>query len=363
MGWRELSVVGLAMMSLVATGRANDFGHAGLRGSQVDEIAPSYPPPQAYTPPRPHPFANPTLRDPATPPAALLSGITFEIGSRVWYASGKLTKDLFDDPRSSQNINSRLTYRGLTAGSFEAFGRAETPIGAFLKGFAGFGNLRSGSLDDEDFPPALVPYSSTFSQQHDGHLAYMTVDLGQRIFTNGRASLAVFAGYGFLAESTSAFGCSQIAGNPQVCVPMITSDIKAITEDTNWQFARVGFWGEVKLLDRLKLSGEVAWLPFLQLGAHDFHWLRLGQTPFAISGPIPEGGGGTGFQVEALLSYQLNERFSFGLGWRYWFLETRGTTDFESVIVAFPNPVAQPLNFSTTRYGGFAQGAYRFGPL
>jgi hypothetical protein len=366
MRWRELSVIGLAMMSLVTTGRASEFDHAWLRGSQVDETAPSspiLPPPRAYAPPRPYPLANPALRDPAIPAAALFSGITFEIGSRFWYASGKLSKDLFDDPRSSQNINSRLTYSGLTAGSFEAFGRAETPIGAFFKGFAGFGNLRSGALDDEDFPPGAVPYSSTLSQQHDGRLAYMTADLGQRIFTNARASLAVFAGYGFLNESTNAFGCSQIAGDPQICVPTITSDIKGITEDTNWQFVRVGFWGELKLLDRLKLSGEVAWLPFLQLSAHDTHWLRLGQTPLAISGPIPEFGGGTGFQAEALLSYQLDERFNFGLGWRYWLLETQGTTDFESVIVGVSDPVAQPLNFKTTRYGGFAQGSYRFGPL
>jgi hypothetical protein len=368
MCWRGLSVIGLAMMSLVATGRANDFDHAWLRGSQVDEAAPSYPilpPPQTRASPRPHALANLAMRDPATP-AALLSGVTFEFGSRIWYATGKLTKDLLDDPRSSANLNSRLTYSGLTAGSFEAFGRAETPIGAFFKGFAGFGDLRRGTLDDEDFPPGLVPYSSTLSDQHDGRLLYMTTDLGQRIFTNARASLAVFGGYGFLNESANAFGCGQVAGNQQVCVPAISTDIKAITEDTNWQFARAGIWGEVKLLDRVKLSGEFAWLPWLQLGAHDTHWLRLGQAPLAISGPIPESGGGTGFQLEALLSYQLNERFNFGLGWRYWYLETHGTADFESVIVAFPNPqgpAAQPTNFNTTRSGGFAQVSYRLGPL
>lgn len=365
MRWRELSVIGLAMMSLVTRGHANDVDRDWLRGSQVDGPSyPTLPPPQTYAPPpRSRPVANPMLRDPATAPPALLSGIIFEAGSRVWYATGKLSKDLFDDPRSSANLNSRLTYRGLTAGSFEAFGRAETPIGAFFKGFAGFGNLRSGTLDDEDFPPALVPYSSTLSEQKDGRLLYMATDLGQRIFTNERASLAVFGGYGFLNESANAFGCGQIAGNQLVCVPAISTDIKAITEDTNWQFARVGVWGELKLLDRLKLSGEFAWLPFLQLGAHDTHWLRLGQTPLAISGPIPEFGGGTGFQTELLLSYQLDERFTFGLGWRYWYLETHGTTDFESVIVGVSDPAAQPLNFNTTRYGGFAQVSYRLGPL
>lgn len=120
----------------------------------------------------------------------------------------------------------------------------------------------------------------------------------------------------------------------------------------------------MKLFDHLKLSGEFAWLPFEQLVASDTHWLRLGTTPFSISGPIPELGSGTGFQAEALLSYQFNDSFNFGIGGRYWLLETHGTADFESVIVAFPiQPQAQPLNFITVRYGGFAQGSYKFGPL
>ena len=63
------------------------------------------------------------------------------------------------------------------------------------------------------------------------------------------------------------------------------------------------------------------------------------------------------------MSYAVTDKVTVGLGGRYWYLQTRGSADFESVIVGYPQPVPQPLNFSTTRYGGFAQGAYKFGPL
>jgi len=210
----------------------------------------------------------------AAPPAQL-SGFTFEFGSRIWYSTGKLAKDLFDDPRSSGSLNSRLTYGNLTATSFEAFGRADSPAGVFLKGFLGLGNLNHGFLDDEDFPPAIEPYSSTLSQQQGGQIRYGAVDIGQTLWRSPRASFGVFAGYGLLTESTNAFGCTQIAGNPFVCVPTIPSGVLGISEGTRWQFARLGFAGEVRLLDRLKFSGEFAWLPFAQVVANDIHWLRI----------------------------------------------------------------------------------------
>ena len=363
----SLSVIGLAMIG-PTLGHAGDLDRAWLRGAHVDDVGPSYrvfPPVEPYPAPPPQPYPVKSLPVRAAPPAQL-SGFTFEFGSRIWYSTGKLAKDLFDDTRSSGSLNSRLTYGNLTATSLEAFGRADSPAGVFLKGFLGLGDLSRGFLDDEDFPPAIQPYSSTLSQQQGGQLKYGAADIGQTLWRSPRASFGLFAGYGFLSESTNAFGCTQIAGNPFVCVPTIPGGVLGISEGTRWQFARLGFAGEVRLLDRLKLSGEFAWLPFEQVVANDIHWLRLGTTPFSISGPIPEFGGGTGFQAEALLSYQLTDCINLGIGGRYWALETHGTTDFESVIVGLPlliQPQPQPLNFSTVRYGGFAQGSYKFGPL
>jgi hypothetical protein len=201
------------------------------------------------------------------------------------------------------------------------------------------------------------------SQQQGGKLSYGSIDFGQVLVTRERARWSVFAGYGYLNEKASAVGCGQVAGNPFICAPPLDPGLLAITEDSSWQFARIGILGEFKLLDCLKLSAEVAWLPYEQVTAQDTHWLRLGTGLFDISGPIPERGGGNGVQLEAIMTYQVSERATVGVGARYWHLQTHGNTDFESVIIGFPHAGEQPLNFTTTRYGGFAQGAYRFGPL
>lgn len=204
-----LWLVGLVMIGPAAPGHAGELDRAWLRGAHVDDVGPSYrvfPPAEPDPAPPLHPYPTKSLPVRAAPPSQL-QGFTFEFGTRVWYSSGKLAKDLFDDPRSSTVLNSRLTYGNLTSASFEGFGRADTPSGTFLKGFAGLGDLGRGFLDDEDFPPNLQPYSSTLSQQHGGHISYAAADIGQTIFRNRRASFGLFAGYGFLNESTNAFGC------------------------------------------------------------------------------------------------------------------------------------------------------------
>jgi hypothetical protein len=365
-----LPAISLAMICLPAATRADELEHVRLRGSSV-YTTPTYPvrtwePSYPELPPAPvyRAATGPSRPLAVSQPAAQLHDFTFEFGTRFWYSTGKLAKDLYDDPRSSQNLNSRLTYSGLTSGTFEGFGRADTSFNSFFRGYAGFSGLNHGALNDEDFPPAIAPYSNTLSQQQGGKLAYGSIDFGQIVVKNERLRVSLFAGYGYLNETVSAYGCNQIAGNPFVCAPAIGSGVLAITEESSWQFARLGILAEVKVLDRLKLSAEVAWLPYEQISAQDTHWLRLGSGPGDIAGPIPENGGGTGVQLEAIASYAVNDKVTVGLGARYWYLQTRGSADFENVIVGWPvAPAPQPLNFTTTRYGGFAQGSYRFGPI
>jgi hypothetical protein len=339
-----MCLLGLAVIGLVHAAGAAELDPVLLRGSN----------------------AAPALLRPAVlvPPPAPTGNVTFEVGTRYWLSFGSLTKDLFDDPRASSVLNSRLTYDGLRSGSFEGFGRIDMWFGTFVKGNAGFAGFGGGALQDEDFPPNLSPYSSTMSQQSGGRLTYGSIDIGQIAYTTERVRASVFGGFGYLAESANAYGCNQTAGNPFVCAPAIPTSVLAITEDTHWQFMRLGLLGEVRLLDRLKLAAEVAWLPFVQLAAQDTHWLRLGSTFGSIASPIPEHGSGSGVQIETILSYQVSDRISLGLGGRYWLLQTRGSTDFEGVIVGLsPIAMSQPLNFVATRYGAFAQGSYRLGPF
>ena len=368
----DLPVIGWALVSCAAfapPAQAGGLDQAYLRGSTANAIeAPSYPiySPEPNAPPAPpaaYPVTNAGARPHLAPPPAQLSGYTFKFGTRVFLSSGRLAKDLFDDPRDTNNLNSRLTYSGLRSAAFEGYGRADTPFGAFFKGYAGFSNLGSGALNDEDFPPLTTPQSNTLSQQQAGKLTYGAIDFGVIAAQNDRVRASMFVGYGYLAEKVNAYGCEQIAGNPFICAPTVDPTVLAITEDARWQFARLGVLTEFRVFDRVALSAEVAWLPYAQITAADTHWLRLGSTPGDIAGPIPEQGSGTGVQIEALLSYAMTDRFTIGLGGRYWYLQTHGSTAFENVIVGFPSPGPQPLNFTTSRYGGFAQSDYRFGPL
>jgi hypothetical protein len=358
---RVLWLVALPLVVFATGAVANGLDQALLRGSTVYQ-APSYPidsgpgpagqpvdvppPPQVY--PQPMPPTDP----------ALLLPFRFEFGGRYWYSTGSLAKSLYDVPGSSSSVVSRLTYDGLTAHAAEVFGRIDHPVGLFLKGYAGLSGLRKGSLNDEDFAPFIDPYSSTMSDQRDGRLNYVTADIGYTFWQSPMFSLAGFAGYNYLHERTNAHGCNQIASNPFVCVPTIAPAVLGITEEADFHSTRLGIAAEVKFFDRFKLSAEAAWLPLVKLSAADTHWLRLGGQVGDFSGPIPEGGSGNGVQLESLLSFQATKHFSLGVGARYWQLETKGTTDFTGVVVGLPAS-AQPVTFTTERYGVFVQGAYR----
>ena len=117
---RSSIVLAFAGVSLLATAAAaGDLNSAVLRGSRAYEATPSYQ------------IAPALPSDPYAPPpgaavmaaASAASGYSFEFGARYWCSSGRLAKDLYDDPRFSGDIVSRLTYDGLTAHSFEAFGK------------------------------------------------------------------------------------------------------------------------------------------------------------------------------------------------------------------------------------------------
>ena len=352
------SVYAVACSLLAATAAtAGELDSAYLRGSRAYEATPSYQigpalPSDEYAPP-------PRGAVMAPGPAAV-PGYSFEFGARYWYASGKLAKDLYDDPRFSNDIVSRLTYDGLTSHSFEAFGKIALPSNLFIKGYAGISGLSKGSLNDEDFPPLTAPYSSTMSSQSGGRLGYMTADLGYGFAVNPATQISLFAGYGYVGEKVNAYGCNQIGSNPFICVPAIGASVLGITEDAHWHVARLGIGVEFKPIEKLTLSMEAAWLPVVQLRAHDTHWLRLGSTFGSFSGPIPETAAGTGFQLEALLAYQVWDCFSIGLGGRYWRFDARGGADLEQMIVGVTNPATQPIEFTSERYGVFLQGSYKF---
>jgi hypothetical protein len=179
-----------------------------------------------------------------------------------------------------------------------------------VKGFIGGGKLLSGNLHDEDWRifGNTVPYSNTQSNV-TGDLAYDTFDVGYSVFRGPSANVGGFVGFNYYQENKSAYGCTQIANPYSDCVPALPNSTLGITEDDKWYSLRVGLNGVVTLADRVKLTADAAYLPYVAFRGTDNHLLQ------PVSDTIsPETGTCQGVQLEAILSYAFSNAFSVGAG-------------------------------------------------
>src|SRR3954454_1842195 len=88
-----------------------------------------------------------------------------EFGARYWYSESTTTRShnaQKADPTLG-NPTSVLTYEDLEAHALELHGRKRLSNGGFIKGYAGLGNIKSGSFDDEDFNAGQVKKQDTTS--------------------------------------------------------------------------------------------------------------------------------------------------------------------------------------------------------
>lgn len=270
---------------------------------------------------------------------------------RYWYGMGSTSKDLYGLTRDT--LNSRLSYTGLQSHSAEASIRVDHESGLFWKGYAGFGLVTGGNLQDEDFPPGITPYSSTNSSLQNQELGYLSTDFGGAILLGRDFRLDAFVGYHYMHMRLKAFGCTQTATNTSVCTPPVSDSVAVIVQDNNWHAVRLGLAADIPVFDKLRLNVEGAYLPWVWLNGTDNHLLRTD-----LNGPTPEDGNGWGYQLEAILTYPITDAFSVGVGGRYWHMQTKGNADFTA-----SGGTTQPLDFKVDLYGVFLQGSYRFDAL
>ena len=290
---------------------------------------------------------NPFIVEPEKP------AFSASFAARYWYGMGDVSKDLYGFTRDM--LVSRLTYDGLQSHSCELTGRVDHVSGLFWKGYAGGGLLTHGNLQDEDFPPTITPYSSTNSTLQNQSLGYFSIDAGGALVRGTDFRVDAFIGYHYLHERMKAFGCTQTASNPDICAGGISDDVAVIVETDTWQALRLGLAADLPLFSGFRLNIEGAYLPYVWFNGEDNHLLRP-DLPY----PIPEDGHGWGYQFEAVLTYQVDDAISVGVGGRYWHFESKGEAHFEE---SYVNGVAQPLDFKANLYGVFVQGAYKFGAL
>jgi outer membrane protease len=284
---------------------------------------------------------------------------TADFGLRFWYGRSETSKNLYDT--SGAFLVSRLTYGDLSIFAGEAYGRFDLDRRWFLKGYAGGGTLRKGNLKDEDFPPVVAPYSATFSVQENGSPIYASVDVGFNAIFGPDFRVGLFAGFHYLNETVSAYGCSQAAFNPDICGPTpIPNQVKVITQYNNRYSVRLGVDAAVEF-GRFKFSADAAWLPYVSLYGWDAHWLRISGNVGDFTSAVPEDGKGWGYQLEAFLSYRVTDALSVGIGGRYWYMQTSGLTHFEDHVVGVAAS-PQPVDWKVQNYGVFLQMSLKLGP-
>jgi hypothetical protein len=242
-----------------------------------------------------------------------------DLGVRYWLSSGETERRHNAqgvDPTLG-NPTSVLLYENLDANVFELFGRQNFRNHLFLKGTLGVGQVNRGSFDDEDFNAGQVKFSDTTSSVTQGRIGYGTIDLGyQWVLREGAVTLGVFGGYGQWTENVDAYGATDHLGD---IGGDISRDVKVISNKVVWRALRVGFSGEFLFGAALRLSLDLAAIPYATFRNEDSHHLR------DDLGPVPNiliDGRGIGVQWDAELRYEIRRRTELGLGVRYWYLQS-----------------------------------------
>jgi len=312
------------------------------------------------------PWASGLNASPQAFPNVLSStGWEVEGGSRYFGSWGQFQKD-FGDFKSLGLPNtsgfSRLTYKDLQTNSGEFFGRIDTPWNLFVKGYLGGGVTNNGHMNDEDnvdiFGPVVAAYSNTLSPAVDGNIRYGAIDGGYDFLRGYGYKVGAFGGYFAFNQTMNAFGCVVIASVNCTPNPLPTSGSPTITETDKWQAVRIGLSAEAMLSDRVKISGEAAYLPWVSFNGLDQHF--IGNTG-VLTKLFPASGTGNGVQLEALVSYYLTRQWSVGLGGRYWGMWTTPNGQFNCTVGCAATPTApQYFRAQVEQIGAFVQTSYKF---
>jgi hypothetical protein len=248
-----------------------------------------------------------------------------EFGARYWYSDGKTTRahNAQGLAPSLGNPTSVLTWEDMRAHALELHGRQSFGQAWYLKGYAGLGDIKSGSLRDEDFRRGQVKLSDTTSTVNADTLTYASIDLGADVwrFRNGRAGF--FVGYQYWKEQVDASGL--VSTVPPVG-RVLPDSLLVISNEVTWQSLRVGFAGAWNLSPPTRIKLDAALVPFAHVRAEDSHFLR--QSPNDL-GPVPNvhsKGDGYGVQLDAELRHLVQRDWEIGAGLRYWWLRARDGT-------------------------------------
>ncbi len=277
------------------------------------------------------------------PVSAAPSSFGFEVGGRYWYSWGRHKYDLGFAKSANRPILSavsRLNYDDLQTNAGEVVGRVTAPWNLFAKGFIGTGTTTNGHMNDEDFVlreelpgggfGPTVPYTNALLGGVRGGMPwYGTIDVGYDLWRADGYRFGTYVGYNYFRESLGAYGCVQLINPLGPCGPggggaIAPTGHSVISQDGMWQSLRLGAETEFYLAPRLKVSADAAYLPYVTVDAADNHF--AGNTA-SVASVNPMTGTGVGTQLEVMFSYDVTDRWSVGVGGRYWAMWTTKASD------------------------------------
>jgi len=268
----------------------------------------------------------------------------FELGMRYWVSTGSTQRSHDASAFSPLLLNptSTLVYSDLDANTLELYGRKRFGERWFAKGNLGVGTINTGTFTDQDFFIDMgVPVMTQTVSATSGKLQYASIDVGLDVLRAGEATFSLFAGYQQWNERVDGHGFSDSFGSLG-----LGPDTLAITNDLTWKSWRLG--AEMRAVrGRTRFSFEAALVPYAKYRNEDSHYLRqnpndLGQVPNVIA--TGQGWGGQ-FEAEVRRSYPELWGLDFGIGARYWKLESEKGSQSQA---GFTFPI---VNLESKRYG------------
>jgi len=287
--------------------------------------------------------------------ARLADHLQVELGARYVYGWGRYKQDLGGSSPPPVN-NSRLTWTDLQTDGAELFGRVELPKNFVVKGFVGRGTGHHGHMNDEDWGLTQpidnnAPAQSVFAYQNSlsdasTNIRYFTVDAGYDWFREPNYRFTVFAGYSHFKQTL----VTPKTMSYVMYAPAAESGAVGLGQDSLWRALRIGAAADIVLMPRLHLGVEAAYLPYVRYRGEDDH------GPGAVS---PMWGDGDGVQLEAVLSYDVTEKFNVGIGGRYWayWVADGKTANFSN---GGSGGVGQQT-FAAEQAAAFVQASYKLG--
>ncbi len=236
-----------------------------------------------------------------------------ELGAKTWISRGQTDWNHNANNPFLGNPTSELTYENVDSVMFEINGKVTLNNFFFFRGNLGVGSNRDGDLIDDDylsqefadFLGGPTRFSRTQSSIDGADNFYTTLDIGKNVatFDDGRGAFGLFAGAQYWREKYKAYGVNVLEDQYDIyggTGQLIPASTLAISNKVEWISARVGVNVDHRHHNgKLRLSGDLALIPYADMHNEDSHHLREDLAPGAN---IIMDGDGYGAALDVTLS-------------------------------------------------------------